>query len=359
MPSITRHAITTALITDKNGSLVVAEKFAALGWNENTSAEEATMATITRHEFTGQEGLDNNGLDLVDLNGRIYFASGSRILSPDPYIQDPTNTQSYDRYSYVMNNPLSAYDPSGFCGISVQATYTPGGLYPTSEGDFLGGMGVVNGTWSFTYIDSPCEPPLPPGFLGGRRDGANGGNSSGQTPSRALPQQTECPAPASTGSTATSNAESPAIPITETPPLVGPLVAALGRLSVLFAALSISGDTYTQYVIRGGLATPQNLMTGSTPVPGTNLSGFSVTTAPDMSVTQLAAVANYPNAMISYTTTAALQGIGVPVVPTPSAANALHATAVVPVPLDPTKAAQISAAFARIPNPSRCGAGGG
>lgn len=140
---------------------------------------------------------------------------------------------------------------------------------------------------------------------------------------------------------------------------MGPLVAALGRLSVLFAALSISGDTYTQYVIRGGLATPQNLMTGSTPVPGTNLSGFSVTTAPDMSVTQLAAVANYPNAMISYTTTAALEGIGVPVVPTPSAANALHATAVVPVPLDPAKAAQISAAFARIPNPSRCGGGGG
>lgn len=146
------------------------------------------MATITRQEFTGQEGLHNNGLDLVALNGRIYFASGSRILSPDPYIQDPTNTQSYDRYSYVMNNPLSANDPSGFCGISIQSTFTPGGRFDTSEGSL--GVGATSGYWTFTYIDSPCEPPLPPAFHGGHgSDGSNGGNSSGQTPLRDLPQQ--------------------------------------------------------------------------------------------------------------------------------------------------------------------------
>ena len=29
-------------------------------------------------------------------------------------VQDPTNSQSLNRYSYVWNNPLNATDPSGF-----------------------------------------------------------------------------------------------------------------------------------------------------------------------------------------------------------------------------------------------------
>jgi len=75
------HLGSTAVITDSNGVYVVKEKFAALGWNENTSAEQATMASVTRHEFTGHEGLDNAGLWLVNMNGRIYNPSGSMFLS--------------------------------------------------------------------------------------------------------------------------------------------------------------------------------------------------------------------------------------------------------------------------------------
>ena len=35
-------------------------------------------------------------------------------MSADPYIQAPDNLQSYNRYAYVMNNPLNLTDPSGF-----------------------------------------------------------------------------------------------------------------------------------------------------------------------------------------------------------------------------------------------------
>jgi len=35
-------------------------------------------------------------------------------LQADPYIQAPKNSQNYDRYSYVLNNPLSYTDPSGY-----------------------------------------------------------------------------------------------------------------------------------------------------------------------------------------------------------------------------------------------------
>jgi hypothetical protein len=36
-----------------------------------------------------------------------------RVLSPDNYVQDATNAQSYNRYSYCLNNPLKYTDPDG------------------------------------------------------------------------------------------------------------------------------------------------------------------------------------------------------------------------------------------------------
>jgi RHS repeat-associated protein len=107
----------TAAITDKNAALVVKEKFAAVGFNENSTAEQATMATVSRHEFTGQEGLDNAGLWMVNLNGRVLVPSGSFLLSPDPFVQDPTDTRSYNRYAYVEHNPLSMTDPTGYFSL--------------------------------------------------------------------------------------------------------------------------------------------------------------------------------------------------------------------------------------------------
>ncbi len=37
-----------------------------------------------------------------------------RFLQADPVIQAPGNAQNHNRYSYVLNNPLSFSDPSGF-----------------------------------------------------------------------------------------------------------------------------------------------------------------------------------------------------------------------------------------------------
>ena len=36
-------------------------------------------------------------------------------MSVDPVIQSPTNSQSINPYSYIMNNPLSGVDPTGYC----------------------------------------------------------------------------------------------------------------------------------------------------------------------------------------------------------------------------------------------------
>ncbi len=47
------------------------------------------------------------------MNGRLYDPILARVLSPDPALQLPANTQNYNRYSYCLNNPLKYNDPSG------------------------------------------------------------------------------------------------------------------------------------------------------------------------------------------------------------------------------------------------------
>jgi RHS repeat-associated protein len=54
--------------------------------------------------------------DAYDTLNRKYSASQSRWISPDPSglsAVDPTNPQSWNRYAYVLNNPLSNIDPLG------------------------------------------------------------------------------------------------------------------------------------------------------------------------------------------------------------------------------------------------------
>jgi len=48
------------------------------------------------------------------MNGRIYDGRLGRFLQADPHIQEPNNSQSLNRYSYVINNPLSYTDPTGY-----------------------------------------------------------------------------------------------------------------------------------------------------------------------------------------------------------------------------------------------------
>ena len=44
----------------------------------------------------------------------MYDPRLGRFLSPDPYVQVPGYSQSYNRYSYVWNNPLKYTDPDGY-----------------------------------------------------------------------------------------------------------------------------------------------------------------------------------------------------------------------------------------------------
>ncbi len=85
------------------------------------------VPTDTREGFTGHEHMD--GVGLIHMNGRVYDPNVGRFLSADPLIQAPNNTQSFNRYAYVWNNPLTMTDPSGYEGCGGQSGNVPGCKY--------------------------------------------------------------------------------------------------------------------------------------------------------------------------------------------------------------------------------------
>ena len=66
--------------------------------------------------FTGHEHYAD--LKIINMNGRLYDPVIARFFSPDNFVQVPDFTQSYNRYSYCLNNPLQYVDPSGESFIS-------------------------------------------------------------------------------------------------------------------------------------------------------------------------------------------------------------------------------------------------
>lgn len=70
---------------------------------------------ITKRGFTGHEMMDETGI--IHMNGRIYDPHLARFMQADPFIQSPSDVGSLNRYSYVLNNPLNATDPSGYFSL--------------------------------------------------------------------------------------------------------------------------------------------------------------------------------------------------------------------------------------------------
>jgi RHS repeat-associated protein len=118
----------------KNGSSIDEYSYDAWGrrrdkdnWSYTLSGEPTLFAD---RGFTGHEYLED--FNLYNMNGRLYDPVVGRFLSPDPYIADPSFTQSYNRYSYVLNNPLKYNDPTGelpflaWLGIAWAGNYLMG-----------------------------------------------------------------------------------------------------------------------------------------------------------------------------------------------------------------------------------------
>ncbi len=111
-----------AKLAANDPSAVERSSFDAWGQRRAANWDDFDSATLLDYQseysprgYTGHEQLDSLGL--IHMNGRVYDPLLGRFLSADPFIQDPKNLQSYNRYAYVWNNPLSSTDPSGYFSV--------------------------------------------------------------------------------------------------------------------------------------------------------------------------------------------------------------------------------------------------
>ena len=114
------HLGSLTSIVDNLGAMVQELSYDPWGQRRNAADWQALSSLsltsfdsgMTRRGFTGHEMVDTVGI--IHMNGRIYDATLGRFLQADPVIQFPDYSQSRNRYSYVLNNPLAYTDPSGY-----------------------------------------------------------------------------------------------------------------------------------------------------------------------------------------------------------------------------------------------------
>lgn len=100
--------------TDAEGNLLEELSFDAWGQRRNPETwtyDNVPSSFLFDRGYTGHEHLDAFGL--INMNGRMYDPLSGRFLSTDAYVQAPEFTQSHNRYSYCLNNPLKYTDPDG------------------------------------------------------------------------------------------------------------------------------------------------------------------------------------------------------------------------------------------------------
>jgi RHS repeat-associated protein len=103
----------TSIQTDKNGNEIQNYEYSAFGQSRYT--QSSTVFKVSRR-YTGQVLDDNTGLYYY--NARYYDPQLARFIQPDTIIPDLSDPQSYNRYAYVLNNPLRYTDPTGHYGVS-------------------------------------------------------------------------------------------------------------------------------------------------------------------------------------------------------------------------------------------------
>ena len=180
-----------------NASGVLQAEYAYTPWGGRITLKTPPVGDLggfdrgyTGHEHLSPFGDDSNGgFCLINMNGRIYDPVLARFLSPDPYVQAPDFTQSFNRYAYCWNNPFRYTDPSG--NSIVAAILIGGGINFISQiiagnvrnaGDAfmafgIGALGGLAGAGIGAAVGSAIGGSI--GAIGGALSGAAGGAAGG------------------------------------------------------------------------------------------------------------------------------------------------------------------------------------
>ncbi len=108
------HQGSWTVVTDAEGTVEQELSYDAWGnlRDPDTWCVDTSIKPMFDWGYTGQEHLTAFGL--VNMNGRMYDPVMSSFLSVDRYVQQPGNSQGFNRYAYCMYNPLKYVDPTGW-----------------------------------------------------------------------------------------------------------------------------------------------------------------------------------------------------------------------------------------------------
>ncbi len=104
---LTDHLGSVVAVLSESGTLLSEQRYMPFG------EVRTDIGTISQTDFgyTGQRSISM--LSIMDYIARFYDPGIGRFLQPDSIVPSPANPQSWNRYSYVLNNPVRYSDPSG------------------------------------------------------------------------------------------------------------------------------------------------------------------------------------------------------------------------------------------------------
>ena len=101
--------------------------------------------TLLKRGFTGHEHIGE--ITLINMNGRMYDPVLGMFISCDNFVQSPTRSQNFNRYSYALGNPLKFTDPDGnfffimAIGYALMQADIAGNASKNHGGDYWSGFG--------------------------------------------------------------------------------------------------------------------------------------------------------------------------------------------------------------------------
>jgi RHS repeat-associated protein len=119
----------TSMTVNGSGAVLNTIKYTAFGEIRSGTTDK------TDYQYTGQRNEEEIGLYFY--NARWYDPSLGRFTQADTLVPDPASAKTYDRYTYVNNNPINFNDPMG-----KSACWDDNRNNPHCQGKYVNASGI-------------------------------------------------------------------------------------------------------------------------------------------------------------------------------------------------------------------------